>query len=108
MRDQVTPAGMAVSAMGAERHGTHDLPHREEAEPAAADTPPAAAAHAATPVPELPLDAPAATIPGTLFAASLLSQRMKSFDSAVHALHEVRREKWTPPDSALQLKDRAV
>lgn len=108
MRDQVTPAGMAVSAMGADRHGTRDLPHREEAEAAPTESPAPTAPHAAPPAPELPLDEPAATIPGTLFAASLLGQRMKTFDRAVRTLHDARREPWTPPDSGLQLKDRAV
>lgn len=109
MRDSVTPAGMAVSALGAERHSSRDLPYREDEEPAGAEQPSAnPAVHGTSPAPELPLDAPAATIPGTLFAASILGQRMRTFDQAVRTLHDARREPWTPPESSLHLKDRAI
>jgi hypothetical protein len=112
MASMVTPVGAGVLALVVDddRHAP-GMAARDPADCNGDEAGPEpggdAARDLAPPLP-LPTDSPEAVMPATLFAATLLGQRMQDFARAAAHLHHNRKRTWTPPDSPLHLRDRAV
>lgn len=47
-------------------------------------------------------------MPETLFSASVLGQRVRTLAADLQALKLQREHEWSPPESALRLKDKSI
>jgi hypothetical protein len=110
MNDAIAVVGTTIAALAAERQ-----PQREPANGHAApnddeqlELPLLFESHATVAPPQLPLDEPTAVLPGTLFSASQLGERLRSFEATLSVLHHRQRQSWTPPESELHLKDKTI
>jgi hypothetical protein len=91
-------------------HRPPETPHHRTASGEEDNVKPEGAPVRAASAPPLapPTDSPEAVMPATLFAASLFAQRMQVFARAAAQLEAKARRNWTPPESSLRLRDRAV
>lgn len=103
----VTAIGTTVSAMNADRRAPRDRDRPEAPEDVELEGSMREPERAAAPA------LPATThdvgvLPHTLLSASLLGQRLHSFNEALHSMKLLRSKAWTPPESDFKLKDKTI
>jgi hypothetical protein len=107
MADSISSIPMSISAMTGDHH-----PRRDQRQDEAADETKAAAAQAEDNRAEATAGAPVLDEPPveaeTLFSASVLGQRLRSIAADLQALNATRERDWSPPESALRLKDKSI
>ena len=107
MADSISSIPMPIPGMTGDRH-----PRREQRQDEAADEAKAVAAQADDNRAESAGGAPVLDEPPveaeTLFSASVLGQRLRSIAADLQALNAAREQDWSPPESALRLKDKSI
>lgn len=104
MADSISSIPTSITAMTPDRQPRRD--DKREQQEAASDT--------TTPPEPVVVEAPPMAIddqtvvPETLFSASILGQRLRSLASDLNAMNLRREQDWSPPESALRLKDKSI
>jgi hypothetical protein len=106
MSDAIAVVGTPVAPLATDRQPanghSNQRTHSEQLElPLHLEQGPAAA-------PQPPDDEPSAVLPGTLFSASQLGERLRTLEQHLSVLHRNRGQGWKPPESALRLKDKSI
>ena len=105
MADSISSIPTSIAGMTPDRQPRRE-DKREDSE-AEAHAPVAMANEAVVDAPPMAMDDPA-VVPETLFSASILGQRLRSLAADLKALNLKREQDWSPPESALRLKDKSI